>query len=597
MHLDSLNPKQKIAVLSDKKPLLIVAGAGTGKTKTLTARLIHLLTKGIKPENICAITFTNKAAKEMHDRTFDSLKKYNLSHLNLNNLFIGTFHSLGAKILRQESPVFERNKNFIIFDDNDSFSLIKLIVKNKNKIKESPSFFRNKISEIKNNILSLSEINEEEEEKAETIINIYEEYEKKLKEQNAFDFDDLIQKPVLLFKKNKNILEKYQNQFQYILVDEYQDINNIQYELIYLLAQKFKNINVVGDDAQTIYSWRGSNIDLFLNFEKDWPGAEVVFLEENYRSTSNILEAASAIISKNVYQKPKTLWTKNEKGELIKIIETKNEDEEALWVSEKIEKLIKEKKLIGILYRTNAQSRAIEQALNFKSIPYKIFGGVKFYERKEIKDILAMLRLVENPYDEISRERIKKNFTKSLQNNIFNTINEAPKNISPIELINLFLKNTGYLNYIERNFLNFKERFENIEELIYFASSFKTLSEFLERVALLEPHDQKENKNSSVELMTIHLAKGLEFDYVFIIGACEGILPHKLSYYNQREMEEERRLMYVAMTRARKDLFISFYKEPSRFLFDIPQNLIEFISLTSEDAEFIDDEMRYIHLD
>jgi DNA helicase-2/ATP-dependent DNA helicase PcrA len=591
----SLNPQQKSAVFSKEKPLLIVAGAGTGKTKTLTCRLIYLLQKGISPKNICAITFTNKAAEEMKNRVFSALKTE--KGINSNDLFIGTFHSLGAKILRQEAPVFDRNKNFVIFDEDDSFSLIKLILKNENKKREGPSFFKDKISKIKNNILSFSEI--EDNPQKNEIINIYEKYEKKLKEQNAFDFDDLIQKTVLLFKKDKNVLEKYQNRFQYILVDEYQDINNIQYELIYLLAQKFKNINVVGDDAQTIYSWRGSNIEIFLSFEKDWPGAEIVFLEENYRSTSNILSAASAVISKNVYQKPKKLWTKNGDGEPIKIIEVKNEDEEALWVSEKIKELLKEKKSIGVLYRTNAQSRSIEEHLNAKSIPYKIFGSIRFYERKEIKDILAVLRLIENPYDEISRERIKKTFTKTIQNKIFEIINSQPKNASPQKLINLFLKNTNYLNYIERNFLNFKERFENIEELMRLASLFNNLKDFLEKIALSQPHDEhneKEKKNALVELMTIHLAKGLEFDCVFIIGACEGILPHKLSYYNQKEMEEERRLMYVAMTRARKDLFISFYKEPSRFLFDIPQDLISFISLVMDKDEFIDDEKNYIHI-
>jgi len=595
MIFHSLNPQQKSAVFSEEKPLLIVAGAGTGKTKTLTCRLIYLLQKGISPKNICAITFTNKAAEEMKNRVFSALKTE--KRVNLNDLFIGTFHSLGAKILRQEAPVFDRNKNFVIFDEDDSFSLIKLILKNENKKRESPSFFKDKISKIKNNILSFSEI--EDSPQKNEIINIYEKYEKKLKEQNAFDFDDLIQKTVLLFKKDKNILEKYQNKFQYILVDEYQDINNMQYELIYLLAQKFKNINVVGDDAQTIYSWRGSNIEIFLNFEKDWPGARVVFLEENYRSTSNILSAASAVISKNIYQKPKNLWTKNGSGEPIKIIEVKNEDEEALWASEKIKELLKEKKSIGVLYRTNAQSRSIEEHLNAKSIPYKIFGSIRFYERKEIKDILAMLRLIENPYDEISRERIKKTFTKTIQNKIFEIINNPPKNASPQKLISLFLKNTNYLNYIERNFLNFKERFENIEELMRLASLFNNLKDFLEKIALSQPHDEhneKEKKNALVELMTIHLAKGLEFDYVFILGACEGILPHKLSYYNQKEMEEERRLMYVAMTRARKDLFISFYKEPSRFLFDIPQDLISFISLVGDKDEFTDDEENYIHI-
>ncbi|MCS6789171.1 MAG: UvrD-helicase domain-containing protein [Patescibacteria group bacterium] len=594
MVLENLNPNQKKAVLSENGPLLIVAGAGTGKTKTLTSRLIYLLQSGINPQNICAITFTNKAAKEMLDRTIKNIKNPKI----VNDLFIGTFHSLGAKILKQEAPILKRNKNFIIFDDNDSFYLIKKIVKNF-KTKNSAGYFYNLISKIKNESIHLEEILESGQDDK-IILDIFKEYELELEKHNAFDFDDLIQKVVLIFKKNKNILEKYQNQFQYILVDEYQDLNNIQYEMIKLLAQKSKNINVVGDDAQTIYSWRGSNIKIFLNFEHDWPEANIVFLEENYRSTSNILEAAQAIISKNIYQRPKNLFTNNEKGELIKIIETQNEEEEALFVAKEIKKLIKNKnyKSIGILYRINSQSRAIEQALNFEEISYKIFGGIRFYERKEIKDILAGLRFIYNNQDNLSLERLKKILNQKKLNLFFENIKNIKTNSkSPTEFINLFLQNTNYLNYLEKNFTNFNDRLENIKELIYFASGFKTLEEFLEKIALVQPQDNQKNQNAFLELMTIHLAKGVEFDCVFIIGATEGILPHKLSYNKIEEMEEERRLMYVAMTRAKKELFISFYKEPSRFLFDIPQHLIDFQNLSGEKTEFVDDEMNYIHLD
>jgi DNA helicase-2/ATP-dependent DNA helicase PcrA len=596
MYLKDLNHNQKKAVLSESNSLLIVAGAGTGKTKTLTTRLIHLLNKGIKPENICAITFTNKAAKEMILKTSKTLAQLNKDPNILKNLFIGTFHSLGAKILREECPVLGRDKNFVIFDDNDSFALIKKIIKDK-KLKNSASYFYDQISKIKNNKFIL---NEEEfsgsDEIEEDVLNVFEEYESILKKQNAFDFDDLISKTVLLFYKNKNSLKKYEQKFQYILVDEYQDINDMQYELIRLLAQNHKNINVVGDDAQTIYSWRGSNIEIFLNFEKDWPKTEIVFLEESYRSTQNILKAANSVISKNTYQKPKNIWTKNEEGELIKIIETKDEEEEAEVISEKIKKIIKEKKYnsCAILYRINAQSRAIESALNLASIPYKIFGGIRFYERKEIKDILAGVRMIYNPKDYLSKERLEKVFNKTTYLNFLNAISEI-KDDSPIKAIDLFLKNTNYLNYLKANFQNFEERIENIEELIHFASEFNNLGEFLERVALLQPHDEK-NKNAFLELMTIHLAKGLEFDCVFIIGANEGILPHNLSFKSNKEIEEERRLMYVAMTRARKELFISFYRHPSRFLFDIPEELIEFESTTSSSDKLIDDEMNYIYL-
>lgn len=588
--LKGLNPNQKEAVFSSNGPLLIVAGAGTGKTKTLTSRLIYLLENGVSPKNICALTFTNKAAKEMSDRVLKVLQER-----KLNDLFIGTFHSLGLKILRVESPVFGRDKNFIIFDDNDSFSLIKNIVKNL-KIKDSPSSILNSISKIKSGSIQFEEFLESNDEKQNLILEVFKKYESELEKQNAFDFDDLILKVVLLFQQNKNVLEKYQNKFQYILVDEYQDLNNAQYEMIKLLAQKFKNLNVVGDDAQTIYSWRGSNIEIFLNFERDWPNSKIVFLEENYRSTQNILNAAQAVISKNIYQKQKNLKTQNEPGELIKITETENEESEALYVVNAIKKIIQEKKhkSIGILYRINAQSRAIEQVLNLESIPYKIFGGIRFYDRKEIKDVLAGLRFIYNSKDNISFERIKKTFNQKVLNNFLEKI-KTNTNKNPVELINLFLNITNYFNYLEKNFSNFKERIENIEELIHFASNFNNLEEFLERIALIQPHDNEKNKNAFLELMTIHLAKGLEFDCVFILGVSEGILPHKLSYYNNKEMEEERRLMYVAMTRAKKELFISYYKEPSRFLFDIPQNLVAFQSFVSNETELIDDELNYIH--
>lgn len=591
----NLNPHQKKAVLAGDGPLLIVAGAGTGKTKTLTTRLIYLIERGVRPENICAITFTNKAAKEMIDRISKNIS----NKKNLKNLFIGTFHSLGAKILRLEAPILGRNKNFIIFDDKDSFSLIKSIIK-KNNIKESAGFFYDKISEIKNFSSCPEDFLSEDDPKFKLAVEIYKIYEKELEKNNAFDFDDLIQKTTFIFKQNLNILAKYQDRFKYILIDEYQDLNNVQYEMIKLLAGKSKNINVVGDDAQTIYSWRGSNIKIFLSFERDWPRARVVFLEENYRSTSNILAASQSLISKNIYQYSKNLWTRNSAGELIKVIEAQNEEEEAFWVVTKIEEIIKNKKYksIGVLYRINAQSRAIEQALNLKSIPYKIFGSIRFYERKEIKDILAGLRLIYNFSDGLSLERLKKIFSQKTLSNFLEKIKNKNKE-TPLKLIDLFLKTTNYLNYLERNTSNFEERIQNIEELIHFASSFSSLEEFLERIALLQPHDQviDKNKKSFLELMTIHLAKGLEFDCVFILGASEGILPHRLSFGNIYELEEERRLMYVAMTRAKKELFISFYKQPSRFLFDIPEDLIEFESLIGDERNLIDIPNRYIHLD
>ncbi|MBI4085529.1 MAG: UvrD-helicase domain-containing protein [Candidatus Liptonbacteria bacterium] len=622
-----LNPQQKLAVQAADKPLLIVAGAGTGKTRTLTGRLAYLMEKGVPPGSIVAITFTNKAAKEMAGRisTYNpelitNNKKVISYRLSVMSPFIGTFHSFGARILRAEAKLAGRNSNFVIFDDSDSLQVIKKILKTesaKGGYSEcsGAADLSRKISQIKNGVSTKEEILTSFEE-GELILKVYNRYEKELEKNNAFDFDDLIEKVVTIFEANPKILEKYRRRFNHLLVDEYQDLNNKQYRFIKLMVGDSSHISVVGDDQQMIYSFRGSNFRIFLDFERDWPDANIVLLEENYRSTSNIIRAASVLMSNNVNQKPKTLWTKKENGAPVKIVEAEDDEDEAYWIAEEIEKIKNHEKKadVAIIYRTNAQSRAIEQVLIERGIPYQIFGGLRFYERKEIKDIVAALRYVQNPNDEISRERLEKNIAKGRFAKFRESISGA--DISPEDLIGVFLESTGYLELMSRNSLNAEERSENIAELVHFASEFRDLSAFLEQIALLQPTDESANRKGqmangkngkfatsdmryAVNLMTIHLAKGLEFDGVFIAGCNEGLLPHSRSMRSELEIEEERRLMYVAMTRAKKELFLSFYDIPSRLLGELPRDLIEFESLVSGEKDFfdIDSEERYITLD
>jgi DNA helicase-2/ATP-dependent DNA helicase PcrA len=584
---DLLNNEQKNAAEAPIAPLLIVAGAGTGKTKTLINRIFYLIKKGIKPSRICAITFTNKAAKEMADRIYKKIGKKDIP-------FIGTFHSLGAKILREECKEFDRKPNFTIFDDHDSFNLIKKAAKSvlpkdeekdaEKKGKKSSVFFAEGISKIKNLGMNFDSVelsqNEDENEIAKKIFN---KYELALVENNAFDFDDLIQKTVEILKSNKKILEKYQNKFDALLIDEYQDINPKQYELIKLLSDKHKNITAVGDDEQTIYSWRYADIGIFLNFQKQWDNSKVFFLEQNYRSTSNIINAAHNVVKNNRIRSPKILWTKNPAGSKIKIFEAWGENEEAEWIARQIKALLRdietENENVAILYRTNAQSRAIEQALIKNNINYKIFGGLKFYERKEVKDVVSALRYASNPKDIPSRERLEKIISKKkfLE---FKDLIENNKDLSPQKIISIFIETFDYLNYLKENFINSTEREGNIVELISFVSAFENLNELLEKISLLQATDEeseknKDNKIKNVSCMTIHLAKGLEFDSVFIAGVSEGTLPHNKSLSSEKSLEEERRLMYVAMTRARKKLYISFSKTPSRFITEIPDEYLE----------------------
>lgn len=623
----NLNPAQIEAVNHKNGPLLIAAGAGSGKTKTLTALLATLLADGVNPGLIIAVTFTNKAAEEMKNRVLNlesgiwkpksgtwNKNRMQNSKFRIPNLpFIGTFHSLGVRILREEARLAGRNEKFSIFDDDDSLRLVKNVVRKLDFAtdKYRPAVVAAKISRIKNELSSPKEAGLDMK-----YAKIFECYEDELMKNNAFDFDDLIEKPVRILSMHPHILEKYRKKFQYLLVDEYQDVNMSQYQLIKLLAGEHKNIFVVGDDAQAIYGFRGSDFRNFLNFERDWPGAKIILLEQNYRSTKTIIAAASALIAKNKMQKPKTLWTENPQGRAIVVKEARDENEEAEWIVKQIEseiwnveygiknndsQIINSKfqiPSVAVLYRTNAQSRALEQALIEHDIPYEIFGGLRFHARKEVKDITAGLRYALNPRDEISRERIEKTFSRNVSGPLLKRLPGVAKTLSASELIEFFLTSTNYIAYLERNSTNPTERIENVQELMKLAGGVD-LPTFLERMSLLQSGDQPQNSRFQilgskflVRLTTIHLAKGLEFENVFIAGCNEGLLPHQMSMGSAEEMEEERRLMYVAMTRAKKNLCISFYDLPSRFLGELPPELLEF-----QGTKALDDEERYISLD
>lgn len=629
----SLNNKQEEAAQSPFGPMLVVAGAGTGKTKTLTSRLLYLLAQGAPPNSICAITFTNKAAREMSERVSRYAQLSGIvfspgsfaAHTGLQNGFIGTFHSFGAKILRNEAGAFGRSPQFAIFDDSDSLQLVRKIIKSEKRSRPAPergpAYFAGAISEIKNGVRDLSKIENSQDDEDALLHSAFRSYETRLAENNAFDFDDLIVKPVELFRTQPDTLEAYQRKFAHVLIDEYQDLNRAQYELVRLLAARATSLTAVGDDAQMIYGWRGSDIEIFLSFERDWPDARKFFLEQNYRSTGTILKAASAVIKNNILQseerRARALWTENQEGSPITIAELFDEEAEAEWIAGRIARSNSaaryengaetpdrenHKPSWAILYRTNAQSREIEQALIRHEIPYRIFGGLKFYERREIKDIVATLRCALNPRDEIGRDRILKTFTKRVVQELDNElalIKSAQNNpLHPAELIIKILAVTRYAEYLSKNFRDATERQENINSLVRFAGEFQNLSAMLEQIALLQADDavRKDRAAALVTLATIHLAKGLEFDLVHIAGCADGLLPHARSFTSTRSLEEERRLMYVAMTRAKKNLSMSFCDLPSRFISELPPDTFEFESHT-EDTSPLSDEERYITLD
>tara|TARA_B100001093_G_scaffold383885_1_gene369579 strand:+ start:8147 stop:10396 length:2250 start_codon:yes stop_codon:yes gene_type:complete len=646
-YLQELNSQQQKAVQHIDGPLIVIAGAGSGKTRVITCRIANMLNNKINAFNILALTFTNKAAKEMRSRIDQITQPYKSA-----SLWMGTFHSMFAKILRIESNKFNYPANFTIYDTEDSKSLVKSIIKELELDKEiyKPNVIRNRISSLKNHFIKSNDYNQRPEltqtdkiAKRDEFGRIYQIYEKRCQKSSALDFDDLLLKTYELFEENPDILLKYQEKFKYILIDEYQDTNFVQYLIIKKLAALYENICVVGDDAQSIYSFRGANIQNILNFKTDYPDFKEYKLEQNYRSTSNIVNAANSIIKNNEKQIYKEVWTKNEDGEKIIIIKTNSDHEEGRLVSNTIFEILTKVQAknsdFAILYRTNAQSRAIEESLRRKNINYKIYGGLSFYQRKEIKDLLAYFRLTVNANDEESLKRIINYPTRGIGSTTIQKLNSAANkydvsiwqilsNLDKYEikinkgtkeklsnfqiLINNFIndsrkkdayevaeeitKSTGIygLLYSDKTPEGIT-RFENIQELLNAIKNFSKhsekklniLSDFIEDVALLTDQDQENEEDyNKVTLMTIHAAKGLEFKYVFVVGMEENLFPSMLSNESQESLEEERRLFYVAITRAEKRLFLSYANTrfkwgqyidsvPSRFLHEIDNRFIE----------------------
>ena len=619
---DKLSERQKEAVMHKEGPCLVLAGAGSGKTRVLTERIVNLINSGVRPQNILAITFTNKAAREMRERVSRSIGS------DADKIFIGTFHSFGLKVLRENADVLGYTNNITILDRDDVNSLIKKFLKEMNLSSENYpiKYILNKISFAKNEGLSPEEYSKFMTSPLDqVVIKIYKKYVSMLKRNNSVDFDDLLILPVKIFKKSDEVLDKYQEHYQYILVDEYQDTNMVQYELCKLLASKYLNLFVVGDMDQSIYSFRFANYMNVMNFEKDYPMAKTVLLDENYRSTNNILKAANDVIKNNKERKEKNLWSNNGDGDKIKYIRCESELEEARTVINEVRKLIsngEKPKEIAVLYRTNGQSRVIEEAFLKENIPFRIVGSYFFYNRKEIKDLIAYLHLIYNTNDDVSLERVinvpKRGIgLKTLERlrtesnisdvSMFETINsgkelefknlildlkEESKNTNLSGLVDLILDKTGMRSELEESdTLESQIRLENLEEFKSITLSFEekgiyNLEEFLENISLVSDMREYKEVEDGVSLMTLHSAKGLEFNDVFLVGLEEGIFPHMRSMESESELEEERRLCYVGITRAKKHLYLlntrhrtlfgkSSSNIPSRFIGEISSDLIE----------------------
>ena len=567
--LRNLNIHQLEAVKKAKGPSVILAGAGSGKTRVLISKVINLITnKRVNPSSILMITFTNKAAKEMKDRIIKNLSS------NLRLGFIGTFHSLCARILRIEGKKLGIDNKYLIYDEVDQLKLIKNIMKAEDINEFKPHYALNRISEAKNELISTSNyLKFFTDHRAKNIAKIYFHYQKSLKKNSALDFDDLLIKAIELFQKSKSILNKYQEIYKYILVDEFQDTNFAQYILTKLLAGKYKNITVVGDFSQSIYSWRGADIKNLERFNEDFPKTSIYRLERNYRSTQHILDFAHQIIQKNKTHPILHLTSKQHAGEEVYFYEADNDQEEGIFLVNEINKLNISMSLdsIAVLYRTNAQSRALEEVLLHYSIPYTLIGGVRFYERKEIKDVLSYIRLFVNPNDQLAKERIVKLGKRRWEKFklLYKEIKKDLENIITEDLINKIFEATGYLEFFDDQDADDFSRLENIKELKSVAVRFPNIIEFLEQVALVESEYFESEKmnvgDHGIKLMTLHQSKGLEFDYVFITGVEEGLLPHSRSMDDYFQLEEERRLFYVGITRARHRLYIINAKK--RFMF------------------------------
>ena len=619
--VEGLNKEQMEAVLHKEGPCLVLAGAGSGKTKVLTTRIANMINEGVYSGNILAITFTNKAAKEMRERVGKMVEK--------NYAFVGTFHSFGLKIIRENTEKLDLTTNFTVIDSDDSLSIIKKIMKDFdiNTKEYSPSFIRNKISFIKNQMLSDGEVSKYLNTPPEKIaVKVYYEYEKILRRNNAIDFDDLLKRPVELFMQNDDVLDKYQEKYQYILIDEYQDTNEVQYKLVKLLASKYRNLFVVGDVNQSIYGFRWSNYKNILNFEKDYPDSISITLNQNYRSTNNILNAANSVIKNNLERKEVNLYSNYGDGVKIKYMRGNDEKDEVKLVVDNIKKLLKEGynyNDFAILYRTNAQSRNVEDAILKENWPYKVVGSYYFYKRKEIKDLLCYLRLISNHRDDVSLERVINVPRRGIgdtsianlrilanENNecMFKVLNkpkelefkklileltEDAKELDLTQLIDVVLEKTGMKAELEaEKTLEADIRLENLMEFKSVTESYQketgtvSLEDFLEDISIVADASDHEVLDEAVTLMTMHAAKGLEFKVVFLIGMEEGIMPHKMSMDSLEELEEERRLCYVGITRAKERLFITNAKRrmlfgsvnanpPSRFISEIDDDLLE----------------------
>ena len=648
--LQDLNPVQREAVEFREGPLLILAGAGSGKTRVLTYRVAHLIAKGVEPWNILAITFTNKAAREMRERVSSLVGSEG------TGLWVATFHSACVRILRREItrlPGYTRN--FIIYDMTDQLTLIKECMReiDLDEKKFLPRAILGAISDAKNKLLDVSAFQAQTqnyfEEKA---AEVYTKYQKKLVANNALDFDDIIMLTVKIFRENSDVLEQYQERFRYIMVDEYQDTNHAQYVLINLLAKKYRNLCVVGDDDQSVYGWRGADVQNILDFERDYSETKVLKLEQNYRSTQNILQAANHIVSHNINRKAKALWTANNEGEGLTVYKASNEHDESRNITKRIRKLMDEEGRLfsdfAVLYRTNAQSRVLEEHLMKEAIPYKIYSGTKFYERMEIKDIIAYLRLIHNPADNFSLSRIVNvpkrgvgrgtmdkvveyaqeqgmsafdslaeiSFIEGLQAKASNSLTrfhelihklrqEAQTGIVVTTLTEKLLEGTGYLAALKaENSVEAEGRIENLNEFLSVTAEYDDkiqdyledndleqdqnmtiLEGFLEQVSLVAEIDNYDETEDAVKLMTMHSAKGLEFPVVFATGFEDGIFPSNRSLLEEYQLEEERRLCYVTITRAMEKLFLSYAEQrmlyghiqaslPSRFLKEIPEELL-----------------------
>lgn len=590
--LEGLNKEQLEAVTYDGGPLLVLAGAGSGKTRVLTHRAAWFIeTKRANPSNVLLLTFTNKAAREMKER-IAKLVQYPPT-------LSGTFHSFCVRVLKVDGKEIGIDRNFVIYDDNDSKEAIKDIILDMNLPSESyqPASILGQISDAKTNMVSPTEYaNLARSEFGEKVAKIYQAYEKYLAEANALDFDDLLVKAVKLLQEIPLVRSKWQTLLTHILVDEWQDTNKLQYKLVKLILGPHQNLTAVGDASQSIYSWRGADYRNITYLMRDYPNIKVVNLEQNYRSTQNILGAANSIISKNTSHPILKLWTDNSTGERIKVYCAKNGLDEASFVVDQMRSLNRQGydlKDMAVLYRTNAQSRVIEEALLHSGLPYVLVGGVKFYDRKEIKDLLSYLRVIHNPKDIISKKRIAKIGKRKLVS--FEEFVATLENISELNAVAILdevLQKTDYLSLYEKDTEENFQRRENIKELRSVATQFNTLEEFLENVALVEMEQDSKgsisniDRNGKVTLMTMHAAKGLEFPIVFIVGMEESLFPHSRAMFDIAQLEEERRLAYVGTTRAKKILFLTYAFQrlyfgqkvsnpPSRFLVDIPENLLD----------------------